>query len=191
MSRIARRTSVQVLAAALVAACGLDSGGQINPEVDRIAITTQIDAAIEATRNKDIDGYMAQIPEDIQMYDADGNPMTLLRIRDQVLASWANIERTRNIEAIVDSLTVSGDSAVVYTSQTWDRLVTRPDSTVPTGQAVDTIITFSQKREMWRRTPAGWRAFHVVDLGGTTSINGSVLVRPPGRAGEPGNRGAG
>lgn len=180
MNTIAARIAIWVSAGVTVAACDLDQRGQINPEVDRLAITAQIDAGIEATRNKDIDAYMAQIPDDITMYDADGNPMTLLRIREQVLASWANIERTRNIDAVVDSLFVSGDSAAVYTTQTWDRLVIRPDTTLPSGQAVDTIITMSQKREMWRRTPSGWKAFHVVDLGGTTNINGSMFVRPPG-----------
>jgi ketosteroid isomerase-like protein len=172
LTRSARATVLAVLATA--GGCSYQDTIRLNPEVDREAIRQQIGAAIDATRTKDIEAYMAQIPEDIVLHDPDGNPMSRDQVREQVLAAWAQIQETRYIGADVDTIVVSGDSAVVHTTQTWDRLVLRPDTAV-----VDTVLSMTRQREFWRRTPEGWRAYEVRNLGGTTRVNGVLISRMP------------
>lgn len=177
----AAKLTTAVAAIALAGACGYNDTVRINPEADRVAITDRINAAIDATRNKDIEAYMLQIPEGLNLHDAGGAPVTRDDIRNQVLAAWDYIQETRYIDVVVDTIVVSGDSAVVHTTQTWDRLVIRPDSVTADSLAIiDTVLSMTRQREIWRRTGEGWRAFEIFSLGGTTRINGVLMNRPPG-----------
>ena len=175
------RRAVLSMAVALTGACTYSDTVRISPEADRLAITDRINAGIDATRNKDIEAYMAQIPEGLNLHDAGGAPVTRDEIRNQVITAWEYIQETRYIDVVVDTIVVSGDSAVVHTTQTWDRLVMRPDTvTVDSLAVIDTVLSMTRQRELWRRTQDGWRAFEIVSLGGTTRINGVLMSRPPG-----------
>ena len=175
MTTLTRSTHAAGLAIlAAVGGCTYQDTVRLNPDLDRAAIADQIGAAIDATRTRNIEAYMAQIPEDIVLHDPDGNPMSRDQVREQVLAAWERIQETRYIGADVDTIVVSGDSAVVHTTQTWDRLVLRPDTAL-----VDTVLSMTRQRELWRRTPDGWRAYDVRNLGGTTRVNGVLINRMP------------
>lgn len=178
-SRAGSRAALATVLA--IAACSYEDTVRINPEADRIAITDQINAGIDATRNKDIEAYMAQIPDGINLHDIDGNPISRDQIRNQVLNAWQYVLETRYIDVVVDTMAVSGDSAVVHTTQTWDRLLVRPDTVASDSTAiVDTVLSMTKQREIWRRTAEGWRAFEIVSLGGSTRVNGMLMQRPPG-----------
>jgi hypothetical protein len=174
-SRAATAGPLALLAVLTATGCSYQDTVRLNPEIDRAAITDRIAAGIDATRDKDIDAYMAQIPVGINLHDPDGNPVSRDQIREQVLAAWEYIQETRYLDVVVDTIVIAGDSAVVHTTQTWDRLVTRPDTAV-----VDTVMSMTRQREKWRRTPDGWRAFEIVTMGGTTRVNGILMSRLPG-----------
>jgi hypothetical protein len=93
--------------------------------------------------------------------------------RANVLRDWSIIERTLAIDVKIDSLVVRGDSATVFTSQRWERMMYRRD-----GVTLDTVVTTQKHREAWSRTLQGWRNFRTHELGGTVMINGQ-LYNPP------------
>jgi hypothetical protein len=168
-----RRLAVLLLAAAS-AGCQRESRAEIEAAATRAAITSQIAASIEVMRTKNIDGFMAQLPEDIEMLGPDGAPLTRERYREMVLEAWKSIRETRDLTILVDTIIPKGDSASVITVQHWDRLVVRPD-----GVTVDTIVTDTRQAETWRRTPSGWRSYQVVRMGSQTRINGELLTEMP------------
>ncbi|HKS05017.1 MAG TPA: hypothetical protein VJR92_01780 [Gemmatimonadaceae bacterium] len=142
---------------------------------ERAAISTQVALGAEATRTKNIDGYMAQIPPDLDLHGPNNAVMTREALRAQVLKAWESIRATRALEANVTSVILHRDSATVFLTQKWDRLVIRPDS-----KAVDTIITESARRETWRKTGGIWRSYEGVTTQSRTTVNGALLVTVPG-----------
>jgi hypothetical protein len=151
--------------------------------IARAAIAAQVAEGARAAREKDIDAYIAQIPDDIPMRDAQGNVIPLDTFRAQVVEAWRSIKVTRELDVQVTDIELHGDAAVVFLNQKWDRLMIRPNG------AVDTIISTSTKRENWRKTAKGWRAYDGVTTHSRTTVNGAVLTdipalqgagRPPG-----------
>ncbi|MFN0181225.1 MAG: hypothetical protein ACKVZ0_20655 [Gemmatimonadales bacterium] len=139
------------------------------PEAVRAAIGAELARSTEATRAEDIDAYMDQMPVGAVIHDEGGAVITREQQRANILRDWAIIERTLAIEVVVDSLMlVTADSATVHTSQRWERLMYRRD-----GVTLDTVVTTQKHREAWAKTPRGWRAFEVEELGGTVTINGT------------------
>ena len=153
-----------------VAACRTSAADRAEVEA---AITAEIARGVEATRTKDIDAYMAQIPEQAVVYDEGGGLVPRNQQRANVLRDWSIIDRTLAIDVMIDSLVVRDDSATVFTSQRWERMMYRRD-----GVTLDTVVTTQKHREAWSRTPQGWRNFQTHELGGTVMINGE-LYSPP------------
>jgi hypothetical protein len=146
-----------------------------DPAEVEAAITREIARGVEATRTKDIDGYMAQIPEQTVIYDEAGGLVTRNQQRANVLRDWSIIDRTLAIDVKIDSLVARDDSARVFTSQRWARMMYRRD-----GVTLDTVVTTQKHREVWSRTPQGWRNFRTDELGGTVIINGQPYSPPSG-----------
>lgn len=157
-----------VVALACLASC---SSATQDAAAVRGAIEAALAQGVEATRVEDIDAYMAQLPEGLTIFDEDGSVVSREQQRANVLRDWAIIERTLAIEVVVDSLTVHADSATVYTSQRWERLMYRRD-----GVTLDTVVTTQRHREAWALTSQGWRGLEVVELGGTVMINGEPYL---------------
>ena len=153
---------------ALLSACGA-------PNLDRIraVIDAEIQKGVAATRVQDIDTYMALIPEGSVVHNEVGSDVDRDQLRAHVLRDWAIIDTTMEINVVIDSLSVIGDSAQVYTSQRWERMMFRRD-----GVARDTVLTTQQHRESWRVTQDGWRSFVTEELGGTVTINGEPYSPP-------------
>lgn len=140
----------------------------------RTAIQAAIDRGVDATRRQDIDAYMAELPEDLAVRNDSGRLLTREELRADALRSWAIIPRTLAIQVMIDSLQLLvpvtgrvGDSAMVWTSQRWERLMRRRD-----GVTVDTVLTSQRHRETWRRTAEGWRQYAIEELGGEVWLNG-------------------
>jgi len=169
-TKAVRAAGAAVICVSMLTACDRGGSAESFDAVTRAAIASQIAAGIEATRSKDIDAYLAQIPDDIVLRDQTGEPISMAEIREQVLQAWATIERTRVLDVLIDTIMPRGDSAIVITTQHWDRLVFRPD-----GSALDTIVSVKRQQETWKRTSKGWRSYDVVPMGGTTTVNGEVF----------------
>lgn len=163
----------RLLSCLLLAGASSCAPAPADPVEVQSLIEAELARSTEATRTEDIDAYMDQLPEGLVIHDEDGSIVSREQQRANVLRDWAIIERTLAIEVVVDSLTVHADSATVYTSQRWERLMYRRD-----GITLDTVVTTQKHREAWALTPQGWRGFEVVELGGTVTINGERW--PPG-----------
>lgn len=154
------RTSVVLLSVACSSA-DVDAG-RIQAQIEH-----ELQLGMDATRSEDIDAYMAGFPDDLRIVDESGAVITREEQRANVLRDWAIIDSTISIEIVVDSLEAFPDSAVVFTSQRWERLMFQRD-----GLTLDTVVTTQRHRESWKRTEAGWRGYHIQELGGLVWING-------------------
>lgn len=157
-------------AALSIAACstfGVDPIGDA-----RAHILASLARTTEATRAKDIDGYMAELPDDLQIYDNDGRLVTREQQRQNVLRDWSIIVRTISLTHDIDRLEVNGDSATVWTSQRWERLMLRQD-----GQTTDNVVTTRKHREAWRRVGANWYGYDIEELEGELFINDVPVKR--------------
>lgn len=166
-----RRTQLLALAALVASGCVHDDPAAVNATIARAAITSEISIGVHATVAKDIDAYLAQIPDAVGVQDSAGASMTRAAIRAQVLEGWAMIDTTRALNVIIDTIITRGDSATVLTTTRWDRLLFHQDH-----KAIDTVLSVIKHRELWRRTPAGWRSFDVITLGKTTTVNGKLVL---------------
>lgn len=125
---------------------------------------------VEATRTRDINTYMALIPEDAVLRDGAGNTLSRDVLRTNTLRDWSIIPATLAISVTIDSLEVNGDSAIVHTAQEWKRLMLQRD-----GLTTDTVLTTQRHREVWRWTTRGWFAYEIEELGGEVFINGKAF----------------
>lgn len=156
-------SAVMVAAALFVGGCT----GQSDDSVARSEIEAAIARGVEATRTQDIDAYMALIPEDAVLHDGGGAIITRDELRANALRDWSIIPQTLSISVAIDSIAVNGDTAIVHTSQRWERLMLQRD-----GEATDTVLTTQRHKETWRKMPRGWFAYEVEELGGEVFING-------------------
>ncbi len=140
----------------------------------RAHIEAAITRGVEATRRQDINAYMAEMPDDLQIKNDSGRMLTREELRADALRSWAIIPKTLAIAVDIDSLRLLvpvtggvGDSVYVWTAQRWERLMLRRDQVT-----VDTVLTTQSHRETWRRTRVGWRQYYIEELGGQVWLNG-------------------
>jgi ketosteroid isomerase-like protein len=130
-------------------------------------IQNQLDKCVKAVETKDIELYMDLIPEDFVIYDESGEIISRAKQREYTLRDWSIIDRTLSNQYIADSINITGDSAIVFTSQRWERLMFQRD-----GKTTDTILTTQKHIETWRKTKKGWLNYDVKELGGRVFING-------------------
>ena len=171
MRALSLRIPALVIATVMSAACAPRAKRSNEMARIRTAIAAEIAKSVEATRTENIDAYMDQIPVGLVIRDESGEIITREQQRENTLRDWHVIERTRAIEVVIDSMTLHGDSATVFTSQRWDRLMYERD-----GKTLDTVVTTQRHREIWRVTPGGWRSFEIEELGGTVEVNGRPYV---------------
>ena len=155
--------AVAISIALYLAGCG----GESMELMVRSKITAALARRAQATRTKDIDAYMESIPKDLVLRQESGTIITRDQIRADVLRDWSLITKTISITEVIDSIKVNDDSAIVYTSQLWERLMPEHGS-----KAVDTVLTRLNRRELWRNTSDGWFRYRLENLGGRIFING-------------------
>ena len=156
-----------VVSLLLLAGCARHSDESIPRAESEAAIEAAIARGVEATRAQDIEAYMALIPEDAILRVDTGEIVTRDQLRANALRDWSIIPRTLSIGVAIDSIDLNGDSATVYTSQRWERLMFQRD-----GKTTDTVLTTQRHKERWRKTPRGWFAYEVEELGGEVFMNG-------------------
>lgn len=130
-------------------------------------IQDQLDKCVRAVNSKDIELYMDLIPDDFIIYDQSGEVISREKQKAYTLRDWSIIDRTLNNEYVADSIRVNGDSAIVFTSQRWERLMYQKD-----GKTLDTVLTTQGHIETWRKTKLGWLSYDIKELGGKILING-------------------
>jgi PBP1b-binding outer membrane lipoprotein LpoB len=135
---------------------------QIKDEIQK-----QLDKCVKAVETKDIELYMDQIPDDFLIYDESGEIITREKQKEYTLRDWSIIDRTLSNHYVADSIKISGDSAIVFTSQRWERLMFQRD-----GKTKDTVLTTQKHVETWKKTKNGWLNYDVKELGGEIFING-------------------
>jgi len=128
------------------------------------AIEAQIARSVQATRDKDIDAFLSVQTEDFVLENDTvggerGEHVNKEQLRANILRDWGIIVENRAIDITVDSLTVHGDSAVAFTSQRYERMMLERD-----GVTRDHVVTTVTHRELWRRTPVGWRVARIREL---------------------------
>ena len=158
----------------LSSACAADPPGRRGEVSDLVCskIEAQIARTVDATRRQDIEAYMATFAPDFEEIVTDGDQGKLADLRAHALRDWAIIPATKDIWARIDSIgPVVADSVIVYTDQRWERLMLERDLVTR-----DTVVTTQKHREVWRRTPAGWRLSRVKELGGTILVNGKPYI---------------
>jgi hypothetical protein len=126
-----------------------------------------LDQCVLAVTTKDIDLYMQGIPDDFVIKDENGNYITKKIQREYALRDWAIIDTTLSNNYVVDSLRVYGDSAVVFTSQKWKRIMFQKD-----GVTTDTVLTTQTHREVWKKRKSVWINYKIDELGGDIFVNG-------------------
>ena len=157
----------------LLFSCQLTDRSFDYSEIDKIEIQNiiqqEINEGVEATKHKDIDLYMSQMPDDLVIYDKSGEVITKKRQRAYVLRDWAIIDTTLSIEVTVDSIQyLKEDSIIVFTSQRWERIMFQKD-----GVNTDTVLTTQKHREVWKKKETNWMGYEVGELGGKIFINGN------------------
>lgn len=140
------------------------------PEKEEIReiVRKKVRDGVIATRNKDIDTYMEQLPEDLVIYDENGEVISREQQRQYALEAWEIIDSTLYIDVTIDSIQFSGrDSIFVFNSQRWERLMFRRD-----GVTLDTVLTTQRHKEIWKKNEKGWFGYTILELGGQVYING-------------------
>ena len=145
--------------------------------IARAAIAAQIARSVQATRDKDIDVLLSVQTPDFTLQndttgDQHGELLTQDQLRANLLRDWSVIAANGTIDIQIDSLTLQGDSATVYTRQHYERLMHQRE-----GPLLDTVITSVKHREVWRRLPQGWRVAHVEEQWhGPILVNGQIYT---------------
>ncbi|MDP9201333.1 MAG: nuclear transport factor 2 family protein [Gemmatimonadota bacterium] len=171
--------SVPYLIAAAIIASGLsgcerrnDGTPNNSSESVRSSIQAEIDLSLDATRRKDIETFIDGFTPDFKIITPNGSRITRDTLRTNALRDWS-IPATRDLWMRIDSVgAAGGDTAVVYTSQRWDRLMLQRN-----GTTRDTVVTTQKHREVWRRTQGRWRRTEVKELGGTVEVNGKPFTQ--------------
>jgi ketosteroid isomerase-like protein len=131
----------------------------------------QIEAVIQqglaATRERDIDAYMAVIPRGAVVYTADGEPVTRDQLREDILQQWAGITAMVEVHMEIERLTVDGDRAEVVTFQRFRRRTLGRDQ-----RSQHEVLTTRRHREHWQRLAEGWRCLRLTELDGKTFVDG-------------------
>lgn len=138
----------------------------------REAIADEIDHGISATKNRDIDRYMEQVPDDYRQVEEDGRIVTKADLRAMQLQAWSIITRTNRLEITITGfeLGCGGSCATVFTDQVWDRQMLGRD-----GTSEHNVVTTQRHREQWELAGSRWVNRSLVELGGTVTVDGQPL----------------
>jgi hypothetical protein len=167
-----RQAFLALLLFAFGCATGPDDTG-----LARRQIAAVIGEGMEASRRGDVEAFMARLPADFTVEQADGGTATRADVERAHLGRLRSKAETRSLTIDIERLEVRGDEATVWTLQRWERRVTPPGET----RSHD-ILTTQRHEERWRRRDGRWEPYRIKELGGDAFIDG-VRQPPRGRAG--------
>ena len=135
------------------------------------AIGDEIDTGLDATRDKDMDAYLASIPDDYLQVEEDGTRVDKAALKAMQEQAWAIIPRTNALTMKITGFALScdGQSATVWTDQRWDRQMLGRD-----GVTEFNVVTTQRHKEYWRAANGRWFNYQLEELGGTLTIDGEL-----------------
>lgn len=105
----------------------------------------------EAFLKEDIDAIMALRTDDFHTVGPDNQTRDRAAMREYTEGLLNGIERWNALTLKIDSLEIVGDEARAIVRQHLDRMALRPDG------KVHHVETWATQREIWLRTPVGWK----------------------------------
>ena len=109
----------------------------------------------QAFLDKNVDAIMALRAPDFHTVNADGTQRDREAMRQYTIGLLNGITKWIELTTTIDSLEVQNDQAVVTMRQHLDRMALREDG------KVHHIETWATQREIWKRTPEGWKLWQV------------------------------
>jgi len=165
---IASAPSRLVLAFAVVAAlsaCDKQPPAVATDPVVAAAINEVVAQGVHALKTKNVDEYLAQVPDEAIPIDSSFKGNQRDRVYNELKLLWSQIY-TEKLAIRVDSVIAHGDSATVVTTMFWDRY----EHYGPSRK--DRLVTNATHREIWRKTKDGWRSFKLLSQTSSTTRNG-------------------
>jgi ketosteroid isomerase-like protein len=105
----------------------------------------------QAFLKEDLDAIMALRTDDFHTVGPDNQTRDRAWMRQYTEGLLNGIERWNELTFAIDSLEIVGDEARAIVRQHLDRMALRPDG------KVHHVETWATQREIWLRTPAGWK----------------------------------
>jgi ketosteroid isomerase-like protein len=121
-------------------------GGHRTPQLER-----QYELNRQAFLKEDLDAIMALRTDDFRTVDANNQTRDRAGMRQYTEGLLNGIERWNDLTFEIDSLEIVDDEARAIVRQHLDRMALRPDG------KVHHVETWATQREIWLRTPAGWK----------------------------------
>lgn len=126
-----------------------------SPSPEAATVRRQLERQYELNRQaflkEDLDAIMALRTDDFQTVGPDNQTRGRAAMRQYTAGLLNGIERWNELTFAIDSLEIVGDEAQAIVRQHLDRMALRPDG------KVHHVETWATQREIWLRTPAGWK----------------------------------
>jgi ketosteroid isomerase-like protein len=124
-----------------------------SPEASTIRqqLERQYELNRQAFLREDLDAIMALRTEDFHTVGPDNQSRDRAAMREYTEGLLNGIDRWNELTFEIDSLEVVGNEARAIVRQHLDRMALRPDG------KVHHVETWATQREIWRRTPDGWK----------------------------------
>ena len=112
---------------------------------------------------------VGSVPDDYRIVEDDGSITDRDTLRANQLRAWAIIPRTNALTIDVTRVEVGceGQCATVWTDQRWDRQMMGRD-----GRSEHNVVTTQRHEERWEVRGSRWIQTVIVELGGTTTVDG-------------------
>jgi ketosteroid isomerase-like protein len=126
-----------------------------SPSLEASTVRQQLERQYEVNRQaflkEDLDAIMALRTNDFHAVTPDNQTRDRAWMRHYTEGLLNGIKRWNHLTFEIDSLEIVGDEARAIVRQHLDRMALRPDG------KVHHVETWATQREIWLRTPAGWK----------------------------------
>jgi ketosteroid isomerase-like protein len=148
-------TSLTAVWLVAIMASGACRTPQPSPSLGSSSVRQQLERQYELNREaflkEDLDAIMALRTDDFHTMGPDGQTRDRAAMRLYTEGLLNGITRWNELTFEIDSLEIVGNEARAIVRQHLDRMALRPDG------KVHHVETWATQREIWLRTPAGWK----------------------------------
>ena len=155
----APRASTLPALAAAVASLALAAGCSSRVDRARTAIQAQIDKNLKARAERDSATFWSIFTPDYRYRAYDGQVVSREEAASGFMQSLNDeVDVRPDTKITIDSLSVHGDTAIVYTRQHYARSERAADS------SIQELVTNVTHRERWVHTGAGWKVQYLEEI---------------------------
>jgi ketosteroid isomerase-like protein len=153
-------------------------GASVAPAEERHALRKLLEASqarvAEAFKKKDIKMFMEGGAPDFTLKGLNGKVMTREQVEAAVKRLMDRIKSVNELRVEVGDITITGDTAVVVTTQHFSRVIAGPD-----GKDHTVVTSGTMHRETYVKTAAGWKIKQVEETKqGKEIVDGEPAKRP-------------